>query len=204
MARPDYFDWQDKASQMKADFAPDLVIGQFGGNDGQGLADAVTGKAVARMFTDEWDRVYGERLEAFARLFLDDGVPVVLLGMPVMADGFHQKKMDRINEVTQAAAKRAGAHYIDTAAMTADDEGKYITKAQVDGRMRIIRATDGTHLTRHGSELVAANVVEKILGWFAFEQVPAVPPPHPAELAPEPTPKPPPLPAELSGELEAQ
>ena len=171
LARPDYFDWHAKALEMKTSFQPDLVIGQFGGNDGQGLTDRETGRAVARLFTDEWDTVYGARLEEFVGLFSEDAVPVVILGMPVMQDGYHQKKMDRINGVTKEASERAGAFYIDTFAMTADDEGNYVTRAEVDGRMRIIRAIDGTHLTRHGSELVAEKVVGVLTDWFAFTQV---------------------------------
>ena len=54
MARPDYFDWNARALELSADFRPDLVIAQFGGNDGQGLTDRDTGRAVAPFFTDAW------------------------------------------------------------------------------------------------------------------------------------------------------
>jgi hypothetical protein len=190
LARPDYFDWHAKALEMKTTFQPDLVIGQFGGNDGQGLTDRETGRAVARLFTDEWDSVYGSRLEEFVGLFSDERVPVVILGMPVMQDGYHQKKMDRINSVTKAASERAGAFYIDTFAMTADDDGNYVTRVELDGRMRIIRAIDGTHLTRHGSELVAEKVLGVITDRYAFTLAndleeaanPDTPPPVPESL----------------------
>lgn len=192
LARPDYFDWYAKALEMKTSFQPDLVIGQFGGNDGQGLTDRETGRAVARLFTEEWDGVYAERLEAIVTLFAEDRVPVVVLGMPVMRDAYHQKKMHRINQVSEDASLRAGAYYIDTFAMTADDSGAYVTRAEVDGRMRIIRATDGTHLTRHGSELVAEKILGLITDWFSFTLVAEdeaspdsdVPPPLPESLTP--------------------
>ena len=168
LARPDYFDWHAKALEMKEDFQPDLVIAQFGGNDGQGLTDRDTGGAVAPLFTDAWDEVYGARVEAFVKLFSDDAAPVVILGMPAMRNAYHQRKMARINAVTEAACRRAGAWFVDTFAMTTDADGNYAARAEVDGRLRVIRAGDGMHLNRHGAELVTAGTLDVLGGWFAF------------------------------------
>ncbi len=177
MARPDYFDWNARALELKADFRPDLVIAQFGGNDGQGLTDRETGRAVAPFFTDDWDAEYGARLEAFVDLFSDDAVPVVILGMPAMRNAYHQSKMARINAVTRAACDRAGAYFVDTFAMTADAEGGPLARAEVDGRPRIVHAADGMHLSRYGSDMVAAGIVDTLAGWFEFT------PPPPAAAA---------------------
>ncbi len=168
MARPDYFDWNARARELHADFRSDLVIAQFGGNDGQGLTDRDTGRAVAPFFTDDWDAVYGARLEAFVDLFSDDGVPVVILGMPAMRNAYHQSKMARINTVTRAASERAGAYFVDTFAMTADAAGNPLSRTEVDGRTRLLHAADGMHLSLHGSDMVAAGIVEALAGWFTF------------------------------------
>ena len=168
MARPDYFDWNARALELKEDFRPDLVIAQFGGNDGQGLTDRDTGRAVARFFTDDWDAVYGARLEAFVDLFAADGVPVVILGMPAMRNAYHQSKMARINTVTRAACERAGAYFVDTFAMTADAAGNPLARAEVDGRTRLVHAADGMHLSLYGSDMVAAGIVEALAEWFTF------------------------------------
>ena len=168
LARPDYFDWHAKAREMKDAFQPDLVIAQFGGNDGQGLTDRDTGGAVAPLFTDAWDEVYGDRVEAFVEIFADDDVPVVILGMPAMKSAYHQRKMARINEVTEAACTRAGAWFVDTFAITADADGNYVARAEVDGRLRVIRASDGMHLNSYGAELVTAGVLDAVGDWFAF------------------------------------
>ena len=175
MARPDYFDWNARALELNADFRPDLVIAQFGGNDGQGLTDRDTGRAVARFFTDAWDAEYGARLEAFVDLFSDDGVPVVILGMPAMRNDYHQSKMARINAVTRAACERAGAFFVDTFAMTADAAGNPLTRAEVDGRTRIVHAADGMHLSLHGSDMVAAGIVDVLAGRFTFTRPAAAP-----------------------------
>ena len=167
MARPDYFDWNARALELKADFRPDLVIAQFGGNDGQGLTDRDTGRAVAPFFTDAWDAVYGARLEAFVDLFSDDGVPVVILGMPAMRNDYHQGKMTRINAVTRAACERAGAYFVDIFAMTADATGNPLARAELAGRPRIVHAADGMHLSLYGSDMVAGGIVDTLADWFA-------------------------------------
>jgi hypothetical protein len=169
MARPDYFDWNTRAIELNADFRPDLVIAQFGGNDGQGLTDRDTGRAVAPFFTDAWDAVYGARLEAFVDLFSEDGVPVVILGMPAMRNAYHQSKMVRINAVTRAACERSAAYYVDTFAMTADAAGNPLTRAEVDGRTRIVHAADGMHLSLYGADLVAAGIVRVLDDWFELD-----------------------------------
>ena len=168
MARPDYFDWNARALELNADFRPDLVIAQFGGNDGQGLTDRDTGRAVAPFFTDAWDAEYGARLEGFVGLFADEGVPVVILGMPAMRNAYHQSKMARINAVTRAACERAGAYFVDTFAMTADAAGNPVTRAEVDGRTRIVHAGDGMHLSVYGSDMVAAGIVDALADRFTF------------------------------------
>ena len=168
LARPDYFDWHAKAREMKDEFQPDLVIAQFGGNDGQGLTDRDTGGAVAPLFTDEWDEVYGARVETFVEIFAEDEVPVVILGMPAMKSAYHQRKMARINEVTEAACARAGARFVDTFAMTSDAAGNYVARAEVEGRLRVIRANDGMHLNSFGAELVTAGILDVVDDWFAF------------------------------------
>ncbi len=168
MARPDYFDWNARALELSADFRPDLVIAQFGGNDGQGLTDRDTGRAVAPFFTDAWDAEYGARLEAFVGLFADEGVPVVILGMPAMRNDYHQSKMARINAVTRAACERAGAYFVDTFEMTADAAGNPLARAEIDGRTRIVHAGDGMHLSLYGADMVAAGIVDTLAGWFTF------------------------------------
>ena len=101
-------------------------------------------------------------------LFADEGVPVVILGMPAMRNAYHQSKMARINAVTRAACERAGAYFVDTFAMTADAAGNPVTRAEVDGRTRIVHAGDGMHLSVYGSDMVAAGIVDALADRFTF------------------------------------
>jgi hypothetical protein len=158
LARPDYFDWPAKAIALADAFQPDLVVAQFGGNDGQGVTNH-QGKGLARFGTDEWQRIYSERVTALVHSMQERGAAVVILGMPVMKKQGFRKKISRINEITRAAAEAAGATFVDTVLMTADDQGRYRRRAKVDGRLRIIRATDGMHMTAHGAVMLSREVI---------------------------------------------
>jgi hypothetical protein len=79
--------------------------------------------------------------------------------MPVLKKKRFRQKITRINAVTRAAAEAAGATFIDTVPMTADEMGRYRRRARVDERLRIIRATDGIHMTTHGAVMVSREVI---------------------------------------------
>ncbi|MEE2829036.1 MAG: DUF459 domain-containing protein [Myxococcota bacterium] len=158
LARPDYFDWPAKAIALADEFKPDLVIAQYGGNDGQGITDR-SGKAVARFGTEEWEATYHARVTEVVSAMQERGAEVVMLGMPVMRKIRFRKKIARINEVTAEAVEASGAVFIGTLPMTADKDGGYRRRAEIDGRMRIIRATDGIHMTAHGATMVSREVI---------------------------------------------
>lgn len=158
LARPDYFDWPTKAISLAESFKPDLVIAQYGGNDGQGVTNH-SGKGLARFGTDDWHRIYSERVTGLVESLQERGAAVVILGMPVMKKKRFRDKITRINTVTRAAVEATGATFIDTVPMTADEKGRYRRRARVDERLRIIRATDGIHMTAHGAVMVSREVI---------------------------------------------
>jgi hypothetical protein len=158
LARPDYFDWPTKAQELADEFRPDLVIAQYGGNDGQGVTNHA-GKGLARFGTEEWEEIYSARVTGVVQSMRDRGATVIVLGMPVMKKKTFRKKIERINGVTRKAVEAAGATFVDTVPMTADEKGAYQRRAKVDGRLRIIRATDGIHMTAHGATMVSREVI---------------------------------------------
>lgn len=158
LARPDYFNWPEKAIELVDDFEPDLVIAQYGGNDGQGLAN-LRGRGVARFGSEQWKTLYSERVTSLVTSLQNRGVTVVILGMPVMKKVSHRRRINSINEVTREAVEATGAMFVDTVPLTADEKGRYRRRAKVDGRTRIIRATDGMHMTAHGAKMVSREIV---------------------------------------------
>lgn len=157
LARPDYFDWWEKIRELKAEFEPDLVIAYWGDNDCQGLSTR-EGGVVAHFGTDEWDVEYGQRVSDIVELMREGGGQAVIVGMPIMRSRSFSRRIERLNSVAEAATTAAGGVYLPTWEITADEEGKYVSSVEFDGKLRIIRAGDGIHLSTHGSAYVAANI----------------------------------------------
>jgi pimeloyl-ACP methyl ester carboxylesterase len=173
LSRPDYFDWPEKAVALKEQFQPDLIIGQFGGNDGQGMTN-MGGQAVAKFFTQKWAKTYSERVHALAERLTADGTEFVMLGMPIMRARTYRRSIGRVNDATIAGLEGTDAHFINTYEMTVGDNNQFTRTHAVDGRQRITRATDGAHLTRHGAQRVSGLVMTGLEQWFNLGQI--VPP----------------------------
>jgi len=174
LSRPDYFDWIAHAEELRDEFQPDLVLAQFGGNDCQGMTDHEA-RAVGQFGTEAWDDGYYSRVRAFIDLFHEKDIGVVFMGMPIMRAKSFRAKMIRLNGVVQVAVEHAaqedGAEvlFIDTHDMTVDADGNYMEIAQVGDRRRIIRATDGAHLTNDGAVLVSGEILEILGQHYTFE-----------------------------------
>lgn len=165
LARPDYFDWNDKLTELMGDFSPDLVIAYWGDNDCQGLSTK-QGDFVAHFGTDEWDTEYGYRVEQIVGLIRGNGSEVVIIGMPIMRSKSFSKRIARLNGVVEQATEEAGGHYLPTWDICADEDGNYMASVEFEGKDRIIRAGDGIHLSNHGAEYVAFKICEVLEGWF--------------------------------------
>ena len=163
LSRPDYFDWMDKSRELVAEFNPDLVIAQVGGNDCQGMTNEDDSVRARWDDTDNWIQAYGERVEQFIQIYQDGGAQVVIVGMPIMRAPSYRAKMERLNDVTRRASDARGAWYISTWEMTSDDNGEYAESIELDGTSRAFRADDGTHLSLHGAIYVTRELV-RILG----------------------------------------
>lgn len=162
LARADYFDWFAKGAELADGFSPDLVIAQMAGNDCQVMTDR-DGTRVARFADGEaWDTAYAERLRDFVDLFTQRGSRVVVLGMPVMRSRAHSNNMRRINAVSQEAVSAADGRFISTWDWTANERGEYRGAATINGRERVTRADDGIHMTRHGANAVAVEILDEL------------------------------------------
>jgi hypothetical protein len=163
LSRPDYFDWMERSRELVAEFDPDLVIAQVGGNDCQGMTNEDQSVRARWDDTDNWIQAYGERVEQFIEIYQDAGAQVVIVGMPIMRATSYRAKMERLNDVTRRAADARGAWYISTWEMTSDGNGEYAESIELDGTSRAFRADDGTHLSVHGAIYVTRELV-RILG----------------------------------------
>ena len=157
LARTDYFDWWEKLRELKQEFEPDLVIAYWGDNDCQGLSTR-EGGLVAQFGNEEWDEEYAQRVNDIVKLMCEGGGAAVIVGMPIMRSKSFSRRIELLNGVAEVATTEAGGVYLPTWEMTSDEEGDYVSAVEFDGKLRIIRAGDGIHLSTHGSAYVADGI----------------------------------------------
>jgi hypothetical protein len=160
LARPDYFDWPEAASEIVDNFRPDLVIVMLGENDNQSLRNAA-GREETPVGTFDWPRAYGERVEDFMRLATSKGARVVWVGLPIVSDRGRWGIVENQNDVFESAANVVDdVTYLDTWDLFAAPDGGYSAYHRDDGTVQLIRESDGLHFNAIGYELLARAVLD--------------------------------------------
>jgi uncharacterized protein len=167
LARPDYFNWMTKLTELKKEFDPDLTIAYFGDNDCQGLA-SVDGKAVAKFGSDEWKSEYGKRVQDIMGLMKEGGNYGAMVGMPIMRSKKFSNQIQILNGVLEKATLTAGGVYLPTWGITSDASGNYVASVEFEGKDRMIRQGDGIHLSEHGADYVAYHLIEMLKAHYVL------------------------------------
>lgn len=175
LTRPDVHDWPAHLRALVADFRPDLVVANFGGNDAQGLV--LAGGEVVRFGQPAWDATYRQRVGEAARIAAASGARVVFLGMSTTRDAALSRRMERINRLTEEAAGDAGAIFVSAWDLGADARGQFQDVMTIDGVPVRTRLADGKHFSRAGAAAVARVLVERLAARcdLARGAVPAAP-----------------------------
>ena len=156
LARPDNFDWPRQLAALLASFQPEVVIGQFGGNDAQPLR--VERGRTALFGTKEWDKEYTRRVRAVTDQVRAAGARLVLLGMPVTRDKGLAGKYAHLNAVTRKATEARGGSYLDTWDIAANPRGQYRSTLSSGGKRGRMYLADGVHYSRLGATHVARRL----------------------------------------------
>jgi uncharacterized protein len=160
LARPDYFDWPVALSEIVDNFQPDLIVIMLGENDNQSLRDAA-GHEDTLVGTFDWPQAYGERVEDFMRLATSKGARVVWVGLPIVSDRGRWGIVERQNTVFDQSAEGVDdVTFLDTWDMFESPDGGYTAYYRDDGKVELIRESDGLHFNAVGYELLARAVVE--------------------------------------------
>ena len=176
--RDDYLDWQKTAREIIA--APervDFAVMMVGSNDRQSLKDAAGSYDVR---SDRWKEIYGQRVEDFASIFRQKGIPLVWVGLPVMRAERMSADAIYMNDIYRDRASKAGATYVDSWDAFVDEQGQFNAYGpDVSGQVAKLRAGDGVHFTKAGA-LKLAHFVEGDIRRIAIKA------PPPIELADTP------------------
>lgn len=169
MARPDYFDWRDRAARLLERHDPDIVIMMFGGNDAQRVLFVGPPKKarVHWRYEAHWRFAYGQRVRDLAKLLRGrEGLRrVFLLGPTNRRSPIGVGKLARIRQVQQRAVSGLdGVTWVDMFPHSSDRDGRYLFRGvDVFGARVSFRRRDGRHLTDEGGREVARRLLEELL-----------------------------------------
>lgn len=159
LARPEVFNWMDEYPAMIGAEKPDVVLVAIGANDGQGF---VVDRKVLACGSDEWRKVYQQRVADFLALLEDNGARVVWVGLPPMRIPAYQDKMAMINRIDYTVvSQHPQATWWNPVEYIGDATGGFREFAKLgQGKTMRVRATDGIHLSDEGAGLVTPMLVK--------------------------------------------
>ena len=162
LSRYDYVDIQAKTARQIAEDPVDVAVILFGTNDAQGIS--LDGE-IHDFGTEGWKAAYAKRVDDLVAMLRGQNVAVYWVGLPAMKRASFDAKMSLINEVVSARMQALGVPYIETESLTRNAEGEYdaYLAETGTGRRRLMRASDGIHMSMAGylrlTEPVAARLI---------------------------------------------
>ena len=161
LSRYDYVDIQAKTARQIAEQPVDVAVILFGTNDAQGIS--IDGE-IHDFGTEGWKAAYSKRVDDLVAMLRGHDVAVYWVGLPAMKRAGFDAKMMLINEVVSARMQALGVPYLETESLTQNAEGEYdaYLAETGTGRRRLMRASDGIHMSMAGylriTEPVAARL----------------------------------------------
>jgi hypothetical protein len=157
LVRPDWFDWVPETGRLVADFHPDLVIAQFGGND---CVTADWHGRPAYFGTATWEPAFRLRFDAFLAAVGD--APLLLVGMQHPQDKDLARRLSKYNAAMERAAADAHAPYLSTWTFTEGPDHQPLQTVTFGGRTGLQYDPDGIHLSKLGGDHMAAWLVGEL------------------------------------------
>lgn len=176
LIRDDVVDWPKRIGELAKEIDPDYIILQLGSNDRQLLRTA-NGKFKPR--SEEWDRVYKERIGKVADALNATGKPFMWVGVPPVRFKSMNRDFLVFNDWYAEAAKEAGGKFVDVWDGFTDADGNYTRSGpDVSGRIVVLRGKDGINMTTRGKDKLAwyatATVEKALAGPTVFTSLPTI------------------------------
>lgn len=157
LARPDVRDWPTTLEQEMRDWAPEVVVVGFGGNDVQ---DMVADGERVTVGSKAWEAEYQRRVAQVLNAIEGPNRTVYWVGLPLTARSDIERGAPSVARAVRAEiAVRPWAHYVDTRKALAPD-GRYVEYLPdgAGGSVKV-REGDGVHPTLAGAERMVRSLV---------------------------------------------
>jgi uncharacterized protein len=163
LTRPDYFNWPAELTADVKTYKPQVVVIMMGANDPQDFL----GPPDVPYTSPYWNTLYAQRVSQFMQIAQSGGAGVYWVGMPPMQNPQLDSEMSDINALDERQAQLAkpAVDFIPTTKVLGSPQGGYtafVTNSA--GQIVDARATDGTHLTAGGGQILAQLVINMLRG----------------------------------------
>lgn len=168
LAVPNFFDWPARLrEQLAREDRPEAVVLFLGANDDKIMQGP---RGIIGQLTPAWQVEYARRAGVVMDIVGEQGGQLYWVGMPIMREQWRYDNAAMLNAaVADAAASRPWVHLIDLWTLFADDQGNFtLSKPDEQGVMIVVRLADGVHLTRPGTDWVAARLYADLRRDWAF------------------------------------
>lgn len=157
---PSKYNWNSKIDGLIRNQKVQFAAVMIGANDWGG---ARSKRRWHNIGTPGWQKVYGERIEAFMRKLKAANIKAYWVGLPVMRKSRFRKSAKILNDIFRQKAEATGVTYIESWSHFADKSGNYKAYGpDIAGRKTLLRANDGTHFTPAGYRKLAQLVENEI------------------------------------------
>jgi lysophospholipase L1-like esterase len=160
LTRPDFYNWNIVSQQLINEHKPQVIITQFGGNDGQTISDS-RGRRIPYGAAG-WDDVYRQRVDEFMRV-ISQVRRVYWLELPIAGTPDFTEKFRRMNRIQrEVASKYPNIVYVEVWDRFAPNGRYEHVLADDSGRRGVVKAGDGVHLTEHGSKILSSIMLRYV------------------------------------------
>lgn len=161
LSRPDRFNWLKALGQILEEDKPDGALIAFGLNDRQDMIGEPRKRIYLR--SDEWTRLYAERVSAIIKLLAERKIAVYWMGLPIMRDEAVSSDIRYLNGIYQKVAAESQVKYFPLWDVAANVEGQFASYDKDDqGITHQYRAEDGIHFTSVGYD----RLTKRLLPWM--------------------------------------
>jgi hypothetical protein len=166
LGRPDVYNWYTRFREVIDKLRPRVVVLSFGSNDGHDYLSGVpTGVSIGPLGSPSWVAEYRRRLTGVTEEFSRAGAYVVWIGLPITRGEGLNQPFRIVNRILRSVAARddKASSFVDTWKMFSTPGGRYADYLRnTQGRLVLMRASDGVHYTSAAGDLLARAVLQRL------------------------------------------
>ena len=163
--RDDFYDWPKQIKSLIETEKPAAVVVMLGSNDRQQMR---VGDVREQPRSENWNKEYERRINAFGEAIASTKVPFLWVGMPAFRVSKMTSDMLAFNDIYHSSAESHGGEFVDVWEGFVDENGAFVTSGpDINGQAVRLRADDGINVSKAGKRKLAfytEKPLMKILG----------------------------------------